>query len=446
MRPCRRLSRIGMKKNGLLAVVLSCVLLLCGCAYGATVDSLLVPPRLSGEQEQIYQALQDVVGKDIKLQYPKSGDYLSAFILADFDEDAEEEALVFYEKTGLSAAENNLRMNVLDKRSDTWMSVCDIPAVGAEIERVMISPIGVKNGTRIVIGYSVVDQYDRALVVYDYSDGVLSQGFTAAYSLFDIHDLDGNGTKELLVMRTDSAMGNALALVYSPDENDQFRRMQLSLRSSCTGFSQVLYAEQEDGVSVVYADMLTGVTTMQTELFRYDGEKLSHVLEDESAASETTRSVGCLTLDIDGDGTPEIPVQTVFPGYEGTASDQNIRLTRWMTAQDGRLQEKYRGYYSVSEGYAFMLPEQWREDVTAISDGLTGDIVFYHYTGSLTEPMQELLRIGTASDRETRETLLEEGYRLLYSRGNAYYFMYPVESTDALCLPESQLLGCFRFV
>ena len=421
-------------------------MLLSGCAFGATIDTLLVPPRLSGEQEQIYQALQNAVGKDIKLQYPKTGDYLSAFILADFDGDREEESLVFYQKTGLSAVENNLRMNVLDKRGETWMSVCDVPAVGAEIERVMISPIGQRTETRIAVGYSVVDQSDRALVVYDYANGTLTQSFASPYSLFDIHDLDGNGTQELLIFRSDSSMGNALAMVYAPDAEDQFRKTQLALRSSCTGFSQVLYSRQEDGSAIVYADMLTGVTTMQTELIRYDGTKMHHVLEDESAASETNRSVSCLTLDIDGDGTPEIPVQTVFPGYEGTASDQNIRLTRWMVAEGSRLREKYRGYYSVSEGYAFMMPEQWRENVTAVSDGLTGDIVFYHYTGSLTEPMQELLRIGTASDRESRDSRLGEGYRLLRSRGNAYYFMYPVESTDPLCLPESDLMGCFLFV
>ncbi len=429
-----------------LSAAASLSLLLTGCSFGATIDSLLVPPGLSQEQDQIYQALQNAVGKDIKLQYPTSGDYLSAFILSDFDRDGAEEALVFYDKTGLSAVENTLRMNILDKDGSGWRSVCDIPAAGAEIEKVMISPIGNDDDARIVIGYSVADQYDRALVVYDYESGSLAECFTESYSLFDIHDLDGNQTKELLVLHADSSGAKARAAVYSPDEAGQYRKTQLSLRSSCTGFSQVLYEKQEDGSAVVYADMLTGVTTIQTELFRYDGSSMSHVLTDKSAPSETMRSVSCLTLDIDSDGTPEIPVQTVFPGYEGNASDQNIRLTRWMTEEGGVLTEKYRGYYSVSDGYAFMLPKEWQSEVTAVSDGITGDIVFYHFTGSLTEPMQELMRIGMASDRETRDSLIEEGYKLLHSRGNAYYFMNVIYSTDSLYLPESKLLGCFLFV
>lgn len=433
-------------KKLFLAVMVSGVMLLCGCSFGASLDTLLLPPSLGMEQEQIYQALQDAVGKDIKLQYPKSGEYLSAFILSDIDGDAENEALVFYSKTGLSATENSLRINVLDKVSDKWGSVCDVPAEGAEIERVIISPIGEYTDPQIVIGYSIVDQSDKGLVVYDYENNGLSQDFTATYSMFDIHDLDGDGMQELLVLQADPAAAGAKAAVYVPDKEKKYRKTQLSLRSSCTGFSQVLYATREDGSAVVYADMLTGVTNIQTEVFSFDGNVLSHVLEDESTASETTRSVGCLTLDIDGDGTPEIPVQTVFPGYEGNAADQNIRLTRWMTVGENRLEEKYRGYYSVSEGYAFMLPQSWQSEVTAVSDVITGDIVFYHFTGSLSEPMQELMRIGTASDRDTRDSLLEDGYSLLHSRGNAYYFMNVCESTDSLYLPGSELLSCFRFV
>lgn len=433
-------------KRFFLSVIISAAMLLCGCSFGASLDTLLAPPSLSVEQEQIYKALQDAAGKDIKLQYPKTGDHLSAFILSDLDGDDENEALVFYSKTGLSATENSLRINVLDKNDEKWGSVCDVPAQGAEIERVIISPIGEYTDPQIVIGYSIVDQSDKGLVVYDYENGGLTQNFAVTYSMFDIHDLDGDSMQELLVLQSDSGGQGAKAAVYVPDKEKKFRKTQLSLRSSCTGFSQVLYAEQEDGSAVVYADMLTGVTTIQTEIFKFNGDLLSHVIEDESAASETTRSVGCLTLDIDGDGTPEIPVQTVFPGYEGNAADQNIRLTRWITAAENHFEEKYRGYYSVSEGYAFMLPQSWQEEVTAVSDGITGDIVFYHYTGSLSEPMQELVRIGTASDRDTRDSLLEDGYSLLHSRGNAYYFMNVCESTDSLYIPESELLSCFRFV
>lgn len=132
--------------------------MLTGCAVGTSVDNLLKPPQLSVEQEQIYQALQNAVGNNITLQYPRSGDNLSAFIVCDMDDDGEDEAMVFYKKTGLTTAENNLRLNVLDQIDDGWMSVCDRPADGGEIERVMISRLGDAPENCILIGYSLVDQ------------------------------------------------------------------------------------------------------------------------------------------------------------------------------------------------------------------------------------------------------------------------------------------------
>ena len=73
---------------------LSCFLplILTGCSVEINVDTMLTPPKLSGEQEQIYQALQEAAGSDIRLKYPKSGSYLSAFIIADIDEESGEES------------------------------------------------------------------------------------------------------------------------------------------------------------------------------------------------------------------------------------------------------------------------------------------------------------------------------------------------------------------
>ena len=95
------------------AFCLLCFLGMTGCTPGASVDTLLKPPSLSAEQQQIYLALQDAVGSGITLQYPRAGENLSAFTVTDLDADGEDEALVFYQKTNLSAAENGLRIDVL---------------------------------------------------------------------------------------------------------------------------------------------------------------------------------------------------------------------------------------------------------------------------------------------------------------------------------------------
>ena len=129
-------------------------LLLTGCTFGTSIDNLMSPPKLSVEQEQIYNALTDAAGSSISLKYPRSGRYLSAFIVEDIDGDGGNEALVFYEKTSLAAPENTLRINILDKENDKWRSVFDTPAEGSEIEKVTISTLGDNERINLIIGSS----------------------------------------------------------------------------------------------------------------------------------------------------------------------------------------------------------------------------------------------------------------------------------------------------
>ena len=83
-----------MKKTAITAALLYSVSL-CGCSFGASIDTLMTPPKLDVDQQQIYSALTDAVGSSISLKYPKSGKYLSAFIIEDIDGDGGSEAVVF---------------------------------------------------------------------------------------------------------------------------------------------------------------------------------------------------------------------------------------------------------------------------------------------------------------------------------------------------------------
>ena len=111
-------------------------LALTACTFSTSIDSLLSPPTLSEQQREIYQALTDKVGTKVSLKYPKSGSYLSAFVIADIDDEPTDEAIVFYERNGITADEISLRINILDQRDGKWTSVYDSPANGTEVEKV----------------------------------------------------------------------------------------------------------------------------------------------------------------------------------------------------------------------------------------------------------------------------------------------------------------------
>jgi hypothetical protein len=411
-----------------------------GCNLVGTVDSLLKPPSLSQEQQQIYLALQDAVGSDITLQYPRAGENLSAFTVADLDGDGEDEALVFYKKTSLTAAENGLRLSVLDQLEDGWRSVCDSPAEGSEIERVVVSALGGQTKNRIFIGYTGVDQSDKLVTCYSYIGDDLTQEFSSSYTMFDVADLDGDESRELLILCKTTDTAAASAAVYEKTDTDIREAGKLELHSSYTDYSQILYGTLSDGSTGIYLDGATGTSTLQTEVLQYQEGVFASVLTDSTTVANTARSVGYLSMDIDGDGSVEIPVQEPFPGYSSDASEQ-VRLTRWLGVSEGTLVELERSYVSLSDGCIFLLPSAWYDTVTAKSDPLTGDIVFYRYAGTIDDSTIELCRYGVAEDSEEQAEREADGYQLLHTRGKAAYYLRIEETGDSLSISWEEALA-----
>ena len=293
MRPITQ-SRMRRRRWLPAAFCLLCCLLFSGCTPGATVDSLLKPPSLSEEQQQIYLALQDAVGSGITLQYPRAGANLSAFTVVDLDGDGEDEALVFYKKTNLAAVENGLRLSVLDQVKGKWMSVCDRPADGTEVERIVVSAMGDETQNQIFVGYSGVDQSDKSLTVYRYGDSQVEQLFTAAYTMFDVADLDGDQAQELLVLGKLTENASSSAAMYRLQDGSIKDNGKLDLRTGFTDFSQVLYGTLSDGTTGIYIDGATGPSSLQTEILHVQSDTLAYVLADGDTVAKTNRSVGYL--------------------------------------------------------------------------------------------------------------------------------------------------------
>lgn len=435
------------RRRGLSAAFcLFCVIgLLTGCQPLGSVDTLLQPPQLSEEQEQIYLALQDAVGSGITLQYPRTGTNLSAFTVMDLDDDGEDEALVFYKKTSLTAAENGLRLSVLDQVDGAWMSVFDRPAAGTEVERILICPLGTNTRNQIFVGYSGVDQSDKLLTVYDYAEADFAEIFQTPYTLFDVADLDGETGTELLVLRRFTDTASPTAAIYRMQSDGVKNGGELELRAGFTDFSQVLYGTLPDGGIGIYIDGSASGSTLQTEVLCVRGHALEYVLESTEILSRTARPVGYVSMDYDQDGTVEIPVQEAFPGYASDSSEQ-VRLTKFLVVSGTALAEQARGYFSLSDGCIFLLPPSWYGTVTAMVDSLSGDLMFCRYAGSIEDSTEVLLRYSMVQETELQEERLSDGYLLLHTRGKAAYYMQAVSTEDVLALPWETLVARFLFL
>jgi len=403
---------------------------LTGCTFGASIDTLMSPPKLSVEQEQIYSALTAATGNSISLKYPKSGKYLSAFIVEDVDGDGGNEALVFYEKNSLAVEENTLRINILDKDNGEWRSVCDTPVDGSEIEKVMISKLGSSDIMNIIIGSSQINRSEKNVSIYNYIEGKIQQPFrTAPYSFFDVTDLDTDGENEFLLLKGSSSSSPAMACVYRLTDQGKYITYSQELSGSFMEFDEPSYGLLGNGSKGLYIDAGSGAGNIQSDIIYMDENGLNKVFDTAAESLATKRPSGCATFDIDSDGIPEIPVQKVSLGYAESSESEQMKITEWMyVSEDNKLKKKYTSYYSVNEGYIFIFPERWENNIKVERDPINDEIVFRSYKGG--QDGRELLRIYLAEDQPSRDDRLANGYMLLHTKGDSAYLAYIPSAPD----------------
>lgn len=398
-------------------------LLLTGCSLNTSIDALLTPPKLSTQQEQIYTALKNYTGPNISLKYPRSGDNLSAFIVDDIDNDSEEEAIVFYKKNTIKTEDNSLHINILDQEDSKWRSVYDHAADGNEVEQVMITKLGEHDRVNIIVGYSLINQSEKVVSIYDYSDGKLNTTFeNNYYSLFDAVDLNGDGKKEFFIALNQSTSRRASAAVYYLAENGNYLRSSVELNESYVNYRNLTYGAFKDDLMAVYLDAETSGGNIVTDILAVDKENnLYAVFSPDLEKEETLRLSAYESTDIEGDGFVEIPIPVSCPGYEESDDDQ-IFLTKWYELKNEKLERKYFSYMSITEGYTFIIPEKWYDHVTILNDPSGNETKICSYEKD-PEDHSEILSIKIVSESEEADKLWKDGYDLLHSRGDKMFFV-----------------------
>lgn len=406
------------------AALVFCSAFMTGCSLGGSVDSLLSPPKLSKEQNAVYDALIRSVGKDIRLKYPRAGEYRSAFVFSDIDSEPDREAVVFYEKTGETEGGGNVRINIIDRRGGKWTSVYDHAGAGTGIDRILFSELGGSDRQCVIIGYTLLSG-ERSVQVYSYENGLLTTEYSDSYSTMFTADLERDGNNELILVRPENQMRKAsLSSISADPENGEITETSsVALDESATEFVSVAAGYVGKETPAIFIDGLSGGQLTTEIVYSVDGQLRNPLYLGESGLIEKTRRPsGYPCTDIDLDGVIEIPTLTLFPGYFDDSAGTKLYSTDWNVFDNYSITKKYSSFYNVSEGYCFILPSRWDGVVTVKRDAATGEAVFCKFRADLLNSTVELLRIAVASEAETG-ALLDEGYMVLKSNNKTNYLV-----------------------
>ncbi len=392
----------------LLTVLLILSLTGCSTSQGG-IDGLLSAPKLTEEQNEIHQALTKQTGSNISLKYPKSGGNRSAIVIANIDNEPTDEAIVFFQYVNPEDDKGTVMVEILDRNDKgNWEAVYEFPGEGPVVDRIEIKDLGYDDKPSIIIGYSTLNLDEKQFQIYNYNEGQLSSIFTDKYSIMHVIDLDGKGHNDIIIISNDAETGKSAASLLRSKDGKIVCIDKIEMTSGTSAFVSSVIGQTADGSSALFVDATKSTGIIQTEVVSYSYEKLQNpmVTFSNKLMKKTSRPSKYLSVDIDKDSVVEIPEIIVAPGYEDYDDDDESKLylTSWNVYKDSySLEEKFLGFYKISDGYAFMLPENWVDKITVKLDSATGEAVFYKYGGSLGDSTEELLRINVIDSNDMEE-------------------------------------------
>ncbi len=418
-------------------------LVLSGCTFSAGIETLLVPPKLDTQQQDIYNALKSYTGENISLKYPKSGKNLSAFIVEDIDGDSEDEAIVFYKKNTAKTDDDSLRINILDTVESKWQSVYDHAADGNEIEQVEVTRLGDSDRINIIAGYSLINRSDRMISIYDYHDGKLSTNLSnEPYSVFETLDLNNDGSNELFIASEKTSSQEAAAVAFHLYDNEKYKRSELVLEGAYIGYSGITANTDSNGETKLFLDAQTGSGNIVTEVLKADTQNnLLREFSPNAEKQETMRPSAYLSADIDNDGKTEIPVPSFCEGYDEN-SENPLYFTSWYEIENKELKHKHESYMSITDGYVFFIPSQWYGKITAKSDISKNEISVC--SGHDPETAEEIFTVKVVSGKEISTISEENDWSLIRTKGEKHFFL-KINENNPLALPPEELVMKFKF-
>ena len=436
-----------------MAAVCALSVFLTGCStISFSVEGLVNAPQLTAEQAKIHEALIRSVGSNITLKYPRNGENRSAYVIANIDDEPQDEAIVFYEYNA-SGKDNGMRLSILDTDEDgSWYSVNDLHGSGTEIDKVIISDFA-GSGKSVLVGYQNPSTDDKTLEIYRYENKSFRKVGSDSYNVLEMMDINADGQNEILAVQrtinqeTEKVTSKASMLVL--DNGEIKREQSIDMCDNVNSYVKSLKGMLEGGRSAVYIDSLNAEGTIQTEIvyYRYSTLQNPVQLRKEKLLPMCTRPTGYYCTDVDGDTIVEIPSVKPMLGYENAVADEMLYMTTWSVYKDFyTLEPKYIGYYSMQNGFFLAFPERWTDKVTVRRDNDTGDVVCYKYTGDINTSNTELVRFCSVTKNNAQEKL-SQGYELVNTRGQMQYFVkFPKADTDELVLSIDEVKNNFYII
>lgn len=427
-----------MKLKNLAAVILAAsTALLCGCNIAdLSFEESLRPPRTMGDEAEIEKLISKTAGSNYTLKYPKSGSYRSAIIMNDLNGDGVDEAIAFFKGKDETAG---VHMLLMYDQDGEWKTSGDYVTETTDVDCVDFADIDENNGLEIIVGYTTYTPNVNFLACYTYSNGVTDTIQAGQnYSSFYCGNLDNNGKSEIITLSLFNAENQAKAsmLSYSKEKKQIFVKASAPMDPNVVKIKSIGMSDFDGSVKGVVVDGSFASEELVTQVIYYNQSLavLRNPLYKEKQKNPTTRTVGVLSTDFDGDSKLEIPMAEKLPFHGEDMALTVADKISWCSFNPSNETLTVKSVVAENRkcGFSVKQPSKWVDgSYTAIND--ENSMKLYEWVNNALG--EELFEVK-AFDVSAWDKGKIDGFTLIY-RDNRYAYAFtnpqgksPMKLTD----------------
>lgn len=374
-----------MKRKLFIAIVSALLAVtLTGCSpLGLDAQTLMKPPKATGEREEIYSVLEERSSYQLTLRYPKAGEYRSAIVMKDVTGDGNDEAIAFYTR----GEDPYTIISIISQVGETWIEIASYKNPSTQIDRICFGDF---NGDGIVdfaIGWGNSTTGTSELNLYTYKDGTIKEIPTKElYNELAIVEIDSeSGKKGILTIRLKTQENPAIAKLFAITNDNINLLGTTELDSDVIKYTKVTVGKIGGNDYGIILDGIKNAREYQTEILSWDRNeyKLKNPLykPQDKTVPYTERNISIQSQDINGDSIIEIPITHILPGNSSDYISDTDYIVNWhrYDVSTNTFTNLLSTVVNSKDGYMFMIPDVWKDVITTKWNEESRTLTFYEW-------------------------------------------------------------------
>lgn len=423
-------------KNGirllLLAGAIGLMVLCAGCSL-QSVESLLTLPKMPAEYALLQQQLDEVLAAGAVYASAESGTSRQAVQQVDLDGDGQDETVAFF-----LTAEGSYQAHVFRQQDGAYTKVGVAEGFGSTLLAIYYPTCGDNGIKGLAMCWGFDENGAYGMTIYTMDPDGMRIILDMQYADVAIQDVNGDGTEELAFAIKDNTTGYFSVRTYMCRNREYFLLFEAPLCLEVKTVSNMQFGAVEGQETALYVDSAATLGGYVTDVIYYDGNAAVNCTVDPSSGSGsgTWRPSAVYCMDIDEDGTTDVPVGHFYE-RESNELEARCRLDWLNYLPDGESVQVGSSFHQTAEKWYLLWPGKWDDGICAerTQNAYVSRTTFYDINaGQERIPLLTIWYFG-GDNRESEASI----YRAMKTLGSTVNGIYGYTVSEPEDRPESFL-------